>query len=188
MNITFRNTSGKYTFVHFQIISIHFESRKKCTNKILYASKNKNYSKVMWCWFLVNKGGLEKGAHLDPQLGIWHDFDTFWAHPNRPTSPFQLRLVTKTRLRYALMQHPETQIPLSQPHPTSPKHHSPNANPNVTMQKTADLTKRCACQWNTPPHFNILRFHTTPRYFTRIWHVTLPMQNPLQKLPTMAAP
>ena len=34
---------------------------------------------------------------------------------------------------------------MSQPHPTPQTHHSPNANPNVTAQKTADLTKRCAC-------------------------------------------
>ena len=44
------------------------------------------------------------------------------------------------------MQHPETQIPMAQPHPTP---HSPNANPNGTVQKTADLTKRCACAVNS---------------------------------------
>ena len=45
----------------------------------------------------------------------------------------------------ASTQHPETQIPMSQPHPTPQKHYSPKANLNVTAQKTADLTKRCAC-------------------------------------------
>ena len=45
----------------------------------------------------------------------------------------------------ASMPHPHTQIPMARPHPTPQTHHSPNANPNVTAQQTADLTKRCAC-------------------------------------------
>ena len=73
----------------------------------------------------------------------------------------------------ASMQRTETQIPMSQPHPTT--------------QKTADLTKRCACaekssilQHLTFPHGSSL-FHTN---LTR--HAS--MQNPLHKLPPMAVP
>ena len=79
------------------------------------------------------------------------------SHP--PKSPFQLRLVTKTDLG------PETQTPMARPHPTPQKHHSPNANPSGTAQKTADLTKCCAVKSS---HFNILHVHVFPRYFTRI--------------------
>ena len=86
------------------------------------------------------------------------------------------------------MPHPETQIPMAQPHPTPQKHDSPNANPNGTAQQTADLTKRCTCavkssstlQHLTFPHDSSL-FHTN---LTR--HVSI--RNPLQKLPPMAAP
>ena len=34
---------------------------------------------------------------------------------------------------------------MSQPDPTPQKHHPLNATPNLTPQKTADLTKRCTC-------------------------------------------
>ena len=68
----------------------------------------------------------------------------------------------------ASMPHPETQIPMARPHPTPQKHDSPNANPNGTAQQTADLTKRCTCAVKSSSNFNILHFHTIPRYFTRI--------------------
>ena len=78
------------------------------------------------------------------------------------------------------MQHPEAQIPMAQPHPTPQKHHSPNANPNVTAQKTADLTKRCACAVNssstlqdlTYPHVSLL-FHTNLTH-----HASMPKPSP----------
>ena len=62
------------------------------------------------------------------------------------------------------MQHPEMQIPMSQPHPTPTLQ---TRIPNVTAQKTAHLTKRCACavkssstlQHLTFPHVSSL-FHT----------------------------
>ena len=37
---------------------------------------------------------------------------------------------------------PETQIPMAQPHPTPQKHHSPNANPNVTARISQNITTR----------------------------------------------
>ena len=86
------------------------------------------------------------------------------------------------------MPHPETQIPMALPRPTPQNHDSPDTNPNGTVQKTVDLTKRCACavkssstlQHLTFPHDSSL-FHTN---LTR--HVFI--RNPLQKLPPMAAP
>ena len=64
----------------------------------------------------------------------------------------------------ASTQRPETQTPTSKPHPTPQKHHSPNANPNVTAQKTAHLTKRCACavkssSMHTSTSYVSIRFH-----------------------------
>ena len=60
------------------------------------------------------------------------------------------------------MPHPETQIPMARPHPTPQKHNSPNANPNGTAQKTADLTKRCACAVNST--FAISQASDTSRF------------------------
>ena len=56
---------------------------------------------------------------------------------------------------------------MSQPHPTPQKHHPLNTNPKLAVQKTEELTKRCACAVSHPPHFILSRFHTFPRYFTR---------------------
>ena len=78
---------------------------------------------------------------------ICNDFDPFCA-PSRPPKSHNC-----TGRRNC-----ETQIP----HPTPQKHHSPNANPNGTVQKTADLA--APAQSNHSPHFNILHFHTIPRY------------------------
>ena len=65
---------------------------------------------------------------------------------------------------------------MSQPHPTPQKHHPLNANPNVTTQKTADLTKCCACAVKssftlqhliTFPHLSLL--FQTPRVKREPW-------------------
>ena len=65
----------------------------------------------------------------------------------------------------ASMQHSETQIPMARPHPTPQKHHSPNANPNGAVQKTVDLTKRCACAVKSSSHISTsyisTRFHAS---------------------------
>ena len=85
------------------------------------------------------------------------------------------------------MPHPETQAPMAQPHPTPQKLDSPNANPNGTAQKTADLTKRCACTVNST---STLRHLTFPDVST-LFHTNLTrhlfIRNHLQKLPPMAA-
>ena len=95
---------------------------------------------------------------------------------------------TKCDLRHTSQPHDSPHLPreshfhtskpaqstyCAQPHPTSPKHHPPNANPTVTIKKTADLTKRCACAANssstlhplTVPHVSFL---IISYYFTRI--------------------
>ena len=88
----------------------------------------------------------------------------------------------------ASMQHPETQIPMSQTHASNtPKHHPPNANPNATTQQTTDLIKRCACAVNPSSTLQHLTFpHDSSLFHTNLTcHAS--MLNPLQKLPPMAA-
>ena len=70
----------------------------------------------------------------------------------------------------ASMPHPETQIPMAQPHPTPQKTDSPNANPNGTVQQTADLTKRCTCAVKSSSTLQHLTFpHDSSLFnFTRI--------------------
>ena len=58
----------------------------------------------------------------------------------------------------ASKQHPETQIPLSQPHPTPEANHPPNANPYPTAKKTAKLTKCCTCAVNPSSILHPLTF------------------------------
>ena len=62
------------------------------------------------------------------------------------------------------MQHPETQIPMSQPHPTPQKHHSPNANPNVTAQKSADLTKQACAVKSSSTLQHLMLPHVSPLF------------------------
>ena len=85
------------------------------------------------------------------------------------------------------MPRPETQTPMARPHPTPQKNHSPNASPNGTAQKTADLTKRCACAVNSTSIIQHLTFpHVSTLFDTNLArHVFI--RNPLQKLPPMAA-
>ena len=62
--------------------------------------------------------------------------------------------------------HHTTRLECSE-HTPIQKHHSPNANPNGAAQKTADLTKRCACTVNST---STLRHLTFPRRFHAISH------------------
>ena len=86
------------------------------------------------------------------------------------------------------MPHPETQIPMARPHPTPPKHDSPNANPNGTAQQSADLTKRCACAAKC---ITFLARHVGVMQITMELRCKLTrdtsMKSHLQKLPPMAA-
>ena len=88
----------------------------------------------------------------------------------------------------ASMPHPETQIPMARPHPTPPKHDSPNANPNGTAQQSADLTKRCACAAKC---ITFLARHVGVMQITMELRCKLTrdtsMKSHLQKLPPMAA-
>ena len=61
------------------------------------------------------------------------------------------------------------------------------ANPNVTAQKPADLTKRCACAVNSSSTLQHLMFpHISSLFHTNLTHhASTP--NPLQKLLPMAA-
>ena len=85
------------------------------------------------------------------------------------------------------MQHPEPQTLMARPHPTPQKHHSQNASPNGTAQKTAELTKPCPCAVKSSSTLQHLTFpHVSTLYHTNLTrHVSIP--NPLQKLPPMAA-
>ena len=84
-------------------------------------------------------------------------------------------------------QHPETQTPMARPHPTPQKHHSPNANPNGTAQKIADLTKRCACAVNSTSILQHLAFAHVPTLFHTNLTRHVFIRNALQKLSPMAA-
>ena len=81
------------------------------------------------------------------------------------------------------MPHPETQTPMARPHPTLQKHDSPNANPNGTAQKTADLTKRCACAVSSTSTLRHLTFPDVSTLFHTNLIRHLFIGNPLQKLP-----
>ena len=148
--------------------------------------------------------GHSCGTLLSDTL-VGHSCGTLFSQKSTVTSPeraFRTRRppkvtcqVYKTSISHetchkniASTQRPETPIPMSQSHPTTPKHHSPNATPNVTTQKTADLTKRCACAVKSS---SILQHLTFP-HDSSLFHTNLTrhpsIQNPLQKLPPMAAP
>ena len=77
------------------------------------------------------------------------------------------------------MQHPEVQIPMSQPHPTPQKHHSPNANPNVTVQTCGShKTRRLRSE---------IFLHTSTSYVSArfLESDTSRFQAPLQNLPAL---
>ena len=69
---------------------------------------------------------------------VWNDFDAFVLN-TLPSTKITISAET-CQENTASTQHPGTQTPMSQPHPT--KHHPPNADPNLTTQKIAHKTLR----------------------------------------------
>ena len=100
------------------------------------------------------------------QQNLHHATRLEWFRPVLSTLPYTKAAISAETCHEnrASTQRPETQIPKAQPHPTPQKHHSPNANPNGTAHKTADLTKRCACAVNhTSTAYMSTRFHAVSR-------------------------
>ena len=107
---------------------------------------------------------------------IWNDFDAFRAHSHPPKPPCQLRLATKTQLRCNTLKRNAQ----CHSHIQHQKHHSPNANPNVTAQKTPHLTKRCACAVKSSSTLQHLTFpHVSSLFHTNLTHHAS-IQNSLQ--------
>ena len=106
---------------------LHFHASKP-TQSTAHATKSVN----------IISRELEQNLHRTRRLEFPHVLSTL------PSTKIAISAETGHE-HTASMQHLETQIPMSQPHPTPQKHHSPNANPNVIAQKTHHLTKRCAC-------------------------------------------